>query len=601
MTELLPPPIIDARNAEPTTAGVRLLRPWGWLRVKPVTLKTGWYMLAATGSSGVCVQLFSPVTAKLIELSATPDATAFVRLEGGTFEITLFCGVRPGDYELSGVKLVPLSFYKRARLLAGRLIHALTSGISLSQLRRLIRLAFTPGTTYGLRAANQTRLPSDLGMLTAADRFRVAPPADTPAPLTFLVKTIDGEISDTQRTQFGLDDQTHTAFTLNPLAPHDAVLWLAPQETLTPDALALFADALSHRPEIKLALADIWQAGTPTTHVAFDPLLYAEGFPTPYVCRTGFDPIGQDWCELESASIVISVPLARRAEAPPIRPEVSLPSPTERPVVSVIIPTRDRADLLQAALDGLFEATDWPHEVIIVDNGSIEPATFALFDAFKAKGLQVVTANMPFNFSTLCNLGAAAATGDYLVFMNNDVVLKSPDWLRRMMEQAMRPQSGAVGARLLYGDGRLQHAGVALGLTEVCGHLWRGLPYDAQQKMPSIVRNGLRSAVTAALLCVERRKFDAVGGFDDIQFPVTLNDIDLCLKLRTNGWYNIYAARAEAYHLEGESRGQDEAPAKRARRLAELDAFRRKWAAQIAEDPWLPPALMRSTETFGLK
>lgn len=598
MIDLLNRPLSDAKHAERTATGLRLVRPWGWLRPAPVTLKTGWYTLRVEGGP-VCVQLFSTKTAKLIELSATPESPAYVRLEGGTFEVTLFCGVRPGDYSVTGIGLAPMSLPNRADLLGGRFLQALGSGMSPARLYALVARTLRPDATYGLRAAGAHQAGAQ-GVLATADRTRVSAfPARLP-PLTFLVQSISGRLEDSQRAGLGLDAQTWPHFTLDPSVPHEVVIRLDPQEILTPDALALFAQAFD-RDDTRLVLADIWQSGVPTTRTAFDPLLYADAFPTPYAHRRGFVPNGVDWATLQAASTVISAPLADRADTAPLPPAVVPILPEHRPLASIIIPTRDRADLLEAALNGLFDATLWPHEVIIVDNGSIEPATFALFETLRAKGLRVITADMPFNFSTLSNLGAAAARGDYLIFMNNDVVLDDPDWLSHMMTQAMRPQAGAVGARLLYGDRRLQHAGVALGLTEVCGHLWRGLSFEDQAKVPAIIHDGLRSAVTAALMCVDRQKFDSVGGFDAIAFPVTLNDVDLCLKLQAKGWYNIYAARAVAYHLEGETRGEDEAPVKRARRQAELNAFRPKWAAQIENDPWLPPAIMRSTETFGLK
>ena len=137
-----------------------------------------------------------------------------------------------------------------------------------------------------------------------------------------------------------------------------------------------------------------------------------------------------------------------------------------------------------------------------------------------------------------------------------------------------------------------------LGLSQLCGHLWRGLARDLQDAEPRLAHSSLRRAVTAACLCVSRARFDAVGGFDAERFPVTLNDIDLCLKLEAAGGVNIYCATAEAYHLEGESRGADDDLAKAARRHTELLAFSRTWRGEDGQigDPWLPPSLSRAGE-----
>jgi GT2 family glycosyltransferase len=138
-------------------------------------------------------------------------------------------------------------------------------------------------------------------------------------------------------------------------------------------------------------------------------------------------------------------------------------------------------------------------------------------------------------------------------------------------------------------------------MTQLCGHPWRGLPPAGQQDVDRLCRNSLRAAVTGALMCLSRARFEAVGGFDEAAFPVTLNDVDLCLKLHAHGWFTAYAAQAEAYHHEGESRGADIDPEKQARRQRELNAFAAKWSRMIEGDPWLPACVSRATERFDFR
>ena len=598
MIEILTLPAAGGPGAISFAGGVTVARPWGALCLDDMALAPGWYRLSLKAGGGALLQLREQATCQVIELAVTAGTCAYARIEGGTYTPELFAGARPGDYALSGLVLEPLSRLAFYRLLAGRGLGALSAGISLKQLFDLARRSLGSKGAMGVRAAGHAA--SRLGVLTAADRSAGAVTgAITGAGPRLLVRFADRPMTADDARTHGLDGQSYSNYTLDEATPWDLSVQVGHGQRLTADALAQFAALAAERPEASVLLADAWEDDIPTCRVAFDPLLHAGGYPLPHARRAGV-PTGQDWVSQQDRHAIVSLPLASGPAAPSPPPPHIEPSPA-RPLVSLIIPTRDRADLLRTCLAGLFDETDWPHEVIVVDNGSVEAETKALFEAHAPRGLRVVEADIPFNFSTLCNRGAAQARGDYLVFMNNDVAPVGRDWLARMMELAVLGDVGAVGARLHYPDGRLQHGGVFLGLTQACGHLWRGLPHDAVARIDRLSRNSLRAAVTAALLCVERRKFDAVAGFDEDAFPVTLNDIDLCLRLQARGWFSAFAAGAEAIHAEGESRGTDEDPDKRARRQGELDRFTARWAPFIEADPWLPPAIMRSTEIFNLR
>jgi GT2 family glycosyltransferase len=604
MINILQLPANSFRDATLTSDGIVLHRPWGSVRFNEISLSTGWYKLSVSDpAASICLQLKEDRTHDLIELSAKGGAPAYFYIRAGSYQPEVFSGVRPISYVLGQVQIAPLPDSERYRLFARRALNALMGGVSVSILLGLAKRALNPKYTFGIQTGSTRR--QIMGVLTSADRENkanqvfVTPPSNGPC---FLVRYADSLLSPKDTILCGLQGQTYRTFTIDPDISHEATLYISKGQRLTVDALSLFAAYLNDNPRSSVIIADAWEEGQTTARVAFDPLLYSHGsYPTPYVVRSGFVPVTGSWTRAEPLFSVISVPLASGPALQAIDAPRSVPVMGNRPLVSIIIPTRDRADLLETCLNGLFDATPWPHEVIIVDNGSTEAATFALFDLYRAKGATVLRADIPFNFSTLCNLGAAEAKGSYLVFMNNDIQLTRSDWLEHMMHFAVHEDVGAVGARLLYPDKSLQHAGVALGLSGSCGHLWRGLSYEEQEGVERIKNSSLRAAVTGALLCVERDKFDSVGGFDELNYPVTLNDIDLCLKLYSRGWYTVYAAQAEAIHAEGLSRGPDEDADKAQRRHAELTAFSEQWEGLIVEDPWLPVSVMRSTEIFGLK
>lgn len=276
--------------------------------------------------------------------------------------------------------------------------------------------------------------------------------------------------------------------------------------------------------------------------------------------------------------------------------EIRWPLPDPAPLVSIIIPTRDRANLLGPCLEGLFWRTDYPaFEVIVVDNGSTEPALHELLARWSADPrLRVLPNAGPFNFALLNNQAAAKAHGEVLVLLNNDTEVLHPEWLGEMVSLAVRPEIGAVGAKLFFPSGRIQHAGVILGPRGVAGHdyLFAKGEEEGQQDDLLLVRQV--SAVTAACLAVRRDKYLTVGGMDEERFRVAYNDVDFCLKLGAAGLRNVFTPHARLRHHESASRGSDFSAERFALWEAERDAMRGKWGGTLDDDPFFPPLLSAS-------
>lgn len=300
------------------------------------------------------------------------------------------------------------------------------------------------------------------------------------------------------------------------------------------------------------------------------------------------------------AALGVSGVRIERAALAPMFNRVVFALPQPPPLVSIIIPTRDRAELLRSCVKGLVERTDYPAlEIIVADNGSVEPATLALFESLRADhGVRVLPLPGPFNYSRLNNQAIAEARGEIILFLNNDTDVIASDWLREMVSLAVRPEIGAVGARLLFADGRVQHCGDVLGFgwpAGVAGH--NGLFATRNDPGPygTYALTRTMSAVTAACLAVRRTILDEVGGFDEVNLAVAFNDVDLCLRIRNAGYRNLLAAGAELYHLESASRGEDLRPEQLERSMAEIRYMRERWGDALDSDPYWNPNLSLST------
>lgn len=265
--------------------------------------------------------------------------------------------------------------------------------------------------------------------------------------------------------------------------------------------------------------------------------------------------------------------------------DVAHPLPEPAPLVSLIVPTRDRLDLLKPCIDSLIAGTDWPtKEILVCDNDSRAPETLAYFRALTEQGLaRIVPCPGPFNFAAMNNAAAAGAQGRLLAFVNNDVEAFRPDWLARMVREALRSEIGAVGAKLLDGEGRIQHGGVVLGAGGLVGHGHRHFPGDAPGYLGALRAPHRVAAVTAACLVVAADKFASVGGFDAAQFGVDFNDVDLCLRLNAAGFATLFVPAATLHHREAASRRWSEAA--RARHEEEVERFRARWGEALAGDP----------------
>jgi len=280
--------------------------------------------------------------------------------------------------------------------------------------------------------------------------------------------------------------------------------------------------------------------------------------------------------------------------------------PEANPRVSIVVPTRDRSDLLRRCADGVLAKTAYePLELLIVDNGSVEPQTLALFETLKADPrVRVLPAPGPFNFAGLMNRAVAEASGEVVVLLNNDISMIEDHWLDELVAQAIRPNVGAVGALLLYPDDTLQHAGVVLGVGDVpervAGHLYAGAHADTAGYQGHLAMARNVSAVTAACLAMRKSVYEEVGGMDAERLPVAFNDVDLCLKVRAAGYDIVWTPHARLYHHESASRGSDVAPEPAARFAREVATMRARWSPILDADPFYGPVFDKRFANYRL-
>ena len=273
------------------------------------------------------------------------------------------------------------------------------------------------------------------------------------------------------------------------------------------------------------------------------------------------------------------------------------------PLVSIIIPNQDHADDLQRCLSSILKKSSYRNfEVLLVENGSKRPETFALYAQFTGEArVRLLEWPHPFNYSAVNNFAAQQAAGEVLLFLNNDTQVITPDWLERMLEHAIRPEIGAVGAKLYYPDGTIQHAGVIIGLKSIAGHCFLAFPANNAGYMGrlKIIQN--LSAVTAACFMMRSEVFHEVGGFDE-SYELAFNDADLCLNIRQKNYLIVWTPYAELYHYESKTRGCDHAPEKQQRFDREKARFQQKWQRFLEQgDPYYNPNLTLECEDFSIK
>jgi O-antigen biosynthesis protein len=304
--------------------------------------------------------------------------------------------------------------------------------------------------------------------------------------------------------------------------------------------------------------------------------------------------------------------LIRPAPQAPHAIRIIWPVPEPPPLVSVIVPTRDQADLLAQCVEGVLQRTDYPNlELLIVDNGSVEPATAALFDRLSCvePRVRILRYPGPFNFAALNNAGARMAKGEVLLLLNNDTDIIESDWLREMVSHALRPDVGIVGAKLIYANESIQHGGVTLGPQGQITHVHRFASRNDPGYFGQLSLTRTLSAVTGACVAIRRAVFFEVGGFDEINLQIGFNDIDLCLRLREHGYRVVWTPFAELFHVESVSRGYDDFPelfqlesvsraydaadpVKRERGIREWQYMHKTWGAMMESgDPFHNPNL----------
>ena len=297
--------------------------------------------------------------------------------------------------------------------------------------------------------------------------------------------------------------------------------------------------------------------------------------------------------------------IVARVEPCPESPEshrVVYELPAAPPTVSIVIPMRDRVSLLEQCIASIRERTNYPSiEFVIVDNASTEPATLKFLRKIEREiGARVVHEDGAFNFSRLINRGAAAATGEVLAFLNNDIEANETGWLREMVSHVVRAEVGAVGARLWYPNGTLQHGGVILGLGSVAGHAFPRVPRGHPGYFNRAWLQQNCSAVTGACLLVRRKVFEQAGGFDEKNLAISFNDVDFCLRLRAAGLLNVWTPYANLIHHESASRGHQPTPDDQAQFVLEATFMQRRWGGDLLHDPFYNPNLSLNLPGFDL-
>lgn len=267
---------------------------------------------------------------------------------------------------------------------------------------------------------------------------------------------------------------------------------------------------------------------------------------------------------------------------------VKYPLPVSMPLVSIVIPTRDAKWLVMQAVETVLELTKYPnYEIIIIDNGSVKQESIDYFRQIENAGVaRVIRDERSFNYSQLNNSAVKCAKGELVLLLNNDIEIASDNWLDELVSLSGLNNVGIVGAKLLYPDERMQHAGVVVGMGGVAGHIFAGLNsddggyFDRAQRVQDI------GAVTGACLLIKRSIYEEVGGLNETDFPVAYNDIDLCLKVREAGYRVLYTPNLKIFHHESATRGDDRSGEKLARWRRESAKFKKKWGVYIEADPF---------------
>ena len=274
-----------------------------------------------------------------------------------------------------------------------------------------------------------------------------------------------------------------------------------------------------------------------------------------------------------------------------------------KPMISIIIPTRDNGLYLEKCLVSIFEKTTYESfEVVILDNGSSQAETMSLFDRWtsvEGKRFRVIHMGIPFNYARLNNEGVRQARGDLVCLLNDDIEVITPNWLEELAGQAQRKSIGAASALLLYPNSTIQHAGVILGVSGLANHSHRHWPASWAGYFGRLLISANYAAVTGACLMVDKKRYLDAGGLDE-DLAVAYNDVDFCLRLLKYGYRNIVLSHVRLYHYESRSRGSDTAADNQNRLARETQVLRKRWEDFLTNDPYYNPNLTRNGEDFSL-
>ncbi|WP_420933994.1 glycosyltransferase family 2 protein [Alteromonas sp. A081] len=273
------------------------------------------------------------------------------------------------------------------------------------------------------------------------------------------------------------------------------------------------------------------------------------------------------------------------------------------PLVSLIIPTKNGKQLVQDCVESILEKTTYSnYEILLIDNGSDEKESLDYFDYLNTlPKIRVLQYPGVFNYSAINNFGVKHAKGSVVGLVNNDIEVITPEWLTCMVGHVERDTVGCVGAKLLYSDTRIQHAGVVLGYGGGAGHAHKNFPRAHSGYLKRICATNNFSAVTAACLLVKKSHFEAVNGLNETDLAVAFNDVDFCLRVEELGVRNVYCAEAELFHHESVSRGLDISQEKAERFNKELTYLKNKWSKTIKNDPAYSPNLTLKRENFSVR
>lgn len=283
---------------------------------------------------------------------------------------------------------------------------------------------------------------------------------------------------------------------------------------------------------------------------------------------------------------------------------IHYPVPQPEPLVSLLIPTRDKLELLEPCVRSILDKTTYRnYEIVILDNESFQPATHEFFERIQAvdSRVRVLAYHHPFNYSAINNYGVQQARGELIGLVNNDIEVITPEWLTEMVSHALRPEIGCVGAKLYYEDETIQHAGVIVGLGGVAGHSHKFFPRQSPGYFYRLKCVQNLSAVTAACLVVRKSVYEQVGGLEEEGLRIAFNDVDFCLKVREAGYRNLWTPYAELFHYESKSRGEEDTPEKVKRFHKEIEFVKTKWGELLQRDPCYSPNLTLAREDFSLE